>query len=59
MIDLFVNYLSVSDIYSVAMDNNFKPKSWLTKDKKMYYFQLICCNCGKWFSSSGDISITA
>ena len=32
-----------------------KPSSTLSKDMKTYYFPLICCNCGTWFPSLGDI----
>jgi len=32
-----------------------KPSSTLSKDMKTYFFPLICCNCGTWFPSLGDI----
>jgi len=37
------------------MDIIQKPSSTLSKDKKTYFFPLICCNCGTWFPSLGDI----
>jgi len=37
------------------MDNIQKPSSTLSKDRKTYFFPLICCNCGTWFPSLGDI----
>jgi len=37
------------------MDTVQKPSSTLSKDMKTYYFPLICCNCGTWFPSLGDI----
>jgi len=37
------------------MDIIQKPSSTLSNDKKTYYFPLICCNCGTWFPSLGDI----
>jgi len=37
------------------MDIIQKPSSTLSKDMKTYLFPLICCNCGTWFPSLGDI----
>jgi len=37
------------------MDIVQKPSSTLSKDMKTYFFPLICCNCGTWFPSLGDI----
>ena len=37
------------------MDTAQKPSSTLSKDMKTYFFPLICCNCGTWFPSLGDI----
>jgi len=37
------------------MDTFLRPSSTLSKDKKTYFFPLICCNCGTWFPSLGDI----
>ena len=37
------------------MDIVQKPSSTLSKDMKTYCFPLICCNCGTWFPSLGDI----
>ena len=37
------------------MDIIQKPSSTLSKDMKTYFFPLICCNCGTWFPSLGDI----
>jgi len=37
------------------MSDNSKPTSWLTKDKKTYFFPLICCTCSTWFPSVGDM----
>jgi len=37
------------------MSANSKPTSWLTKDKKTYFFPLICCTCSTWFPSVGDM----
>ena len=37
------------------MSDNPKPTSWLTKDKKTYFFPLICCSCNSWFPSVGDM----
>jgi len=37
------------------MDTFLKPSSTLSQDKKTYFFPLICCNCGTWFPSLGDI----
>jgi len=54
MIDI-VNYLFVYRQTFVAMDNCLKPVSTLSKDMKTYFFPLICCNCGTWFPSLGDM----
>jgi len=37
------------------MNTAQKPSSTLSKDMKTYFFPLICCNCGTWFPSLGDI----
>jgi len=37
------------------MDIIQKPSSTLSKDMKTYFFLFICCNCGTWFPSLGDI----
>jgi len=37
------------------MSTHIKPTSWLTKDKKTYFFPLICCSCSSWFPSVGDM----
>jgi len=37
------------------MDTVQKPSSTLSKDMKTYFFPLICCNCGTWLPSLGDI----
>jgi len=37
------------------MSTHSKPTSWLTKDKKTYFFPLICCSCSSWFPSVGDM----
>jgi len=37
------------------MDIAQKPASTLSNDMKTYFFPLICCDCGTWFPSLGDI----
>jgi len=33
----------------------YRPKFSFTRDKQTYLFPLICCECGNWFSSIGDM----